>query len=240
MLKSLPILGALGLLDNIDEWMNTEYPRWWRGIGGMVGADVVGPATVQLPASGSDLVGPALSDMGTIWTNIIKPLREGEKVGWRDVNKTAADIVPIWKHWYRMVEQLVDQDFVVKNDRGQKLYQIQDAEGMAAFVGRSAAGVESIDIAREKLAERIWNRKTAVLTKNKTHVIDDVLDTVLQGKPLSESQTKDIIETGVNRKSLLGAARFRQMTPEQRMLLKTEIRRRPELIQAFPWAFSAD
>ena len=161
MLKSLPFLGMLGMWDDMAEWLNKEFPRLGRGAAGMLtGADVGASAVPQLPQKGTDWIGPTLSDMTKIWDGIIKPLVDGEKIGWRNYNDVAQGIVPVWKHMYRLVEQLVDKDGWVKDERGRRLYQIPtDPAGVAAFSARTAASAESIDIAQRRLAMRIWEKE---------------------------------------------------------------------------------
>ncbi|MFA6973095.1 MAG: hypothetical protein WC208_17080, partial [Gallionella sp.] len=71
ILKSLPILGALGVLDEVEEWMNKEYPVASRGVGGLAGVDVSAAATFQFPSSLRDWLVPLLSDIGSFYKNVI-------------------------------------------------------------------------------------------------------------------------------------------------------------------------
>lgn len=240
MLKSLPFLGMLGMWDDMAEWLNKEFPKLGRGAAGMLtGADVGASAVPQLPQKGTDWIGPTLSDMTKIWDGIIKPLVDGEKIGWRNYNDVAQGIVPVWKHMYRLVEQLVDKDGWVKDERGTRLYQIpKDPADIAAFSARTAASAESIGIAQKRLAMRIWERKENILNKNKEHTVDRVLDTVMKGGQISDDLLADIKKYGVTNSSLLRSATYRKMTPEQRLYFRTELRRRPDLVESFPWAFS--
>ena len=77
MLKSLPILGALGLLDDVEEWLvrpkGLAADVATRGVAGLVGADISAPATFQLPNRPEDLGGPFISDVINFYKKVVIP-----------------------------------------------------------------------------------------------------------------------------------------------------------------------
>jgi hypothetical protein len=60
----------------------------------------------------------------------------------------------------------------------------------------------------------------------------------MKGGQISDDLLADIKKYGVTNSSLLRSATYRKMTPEQRLYFRTELRRRPDLVESFPWAFS--
>ena len=77
LLKSLPLLGAVGLLDDWEEWLVREKGTLadiaTRGIGGVFGGDISAPATFQLPSRPEDWGGPALSEMIKFYEKVLMP-----------------------------------------------------------------------------------------------------------------------------------------------------------------------
>ncbi|KKN73956.1 hypothetical protein LCGC14_0395210 [marine sediment metagenome] len=77
MLKSLPWIGAIGLLDDLEEWLVKEKgiigDVLTRGIGGAFGVDISAPATFQLPSRPEELAGPFLGDALELYKKVILP-----------------------------------------------------------------------------------------------------------------------------------------------------------------------
>lgn len=75
-LRSVPILGALGLLDELErELVSGEgvIPTLSRGVFGLVGGDVSAPATFQFPNTMEEWLGPLLSDVFKLFRDVIVP-----------------------------------------------------------------------------------------------------------------------------------------------------------------------
>jgi hypothetical protein len=77
LLKSIPVLGALGLLDEAEEWLVRKKgpvaDLLTRGIGGAFGADISAPATFQLPSRPEDWGGPFLGEMVRFYSEVLVP-----------------------------------------------------------------------------------------------------------------------------------------------------------------------
>ncbi|MCB0257281.1 MAG: hypothetical protein KDI55_26470, partial [Anaerolineae bacterium] len=76
-LKSIPVLGAMGMLDDWEKWLTDDdnlSDGMARGIGGALGADVSAPATFQFPQTMDDWLGPAISDALKLGTDVLYPM----------------------------------------------------------------------------------------------------------------------------------------------------------------------
>jgi hypothetical protein len=77
LLKSIPFLGALGLLDDAEEWLVRKKgpvaDLATRGVAGLFGADISAPATFQLPSRPEDWGGPFLGDAVGFYKEVILP-----------------------------------------------------------------------------------------------------------------------------------------------------------------------
>jgi hypothetical protein len=231
--KSLPILGAMGVMDEVEEWMNKELPRVSRGIGGALGVDISAAATFQFPATVKDWLGPVLSDLVAFHKNIVTPLLEGKGIDGSDLMKEAGTVFPITRYYRNLFEQVIDKDGWVKDERGRRLWHIDNTE---AFVAKNVMGAEPIELNRIRTAERILQTRKMRITDQKTSMIDDILDTIAKGKPLDAAMIEKMGKLGINPGSLRRAAQFRVLDPMQRRLLQTEIIRRPEILEHFPQA----
>ena len=76
LLRSLPLLGAFGFLDDAERVLlgsDDFIARLGRGVAGMVGADVTAPATYQMPHRTEDWLGPTLSDLVRLFRDAVIP-----------------------------------------------------------------------------------------------------------------------------------------------------------------------
>jgi hypothetical protein len=229
--KSLPLIGAYYGWNELEDWMNKEYPRTSRGlVGGLTGTDISAAATFQFPATMRDWLGPTLSDLGAFKKDVVDPMMSGETI---EAGKFATTSFPILRHWGKMWEQVVDKDGWVKDERGRRLWHIDD---MASFVAKSVAGAEPIELNRLRVAERNLTEKNIRLTDQKVSTIDDILDAIAKGKPIEKDTIDDMIRLGISHSTLRRAAKFRVLDPKQRRLLMTEVIRRPEILEQYPEA----
>jgi len=229
--KSLPILGMMQGWNELENWMNKEYPRASRGIGGALGVDITAPATFQFPASMKDWLGPTLSDITSLYKNVVTPLVDGHGLEGVEGMRAGSSIFPIIRHWRNVIEQVVDKDGWVKDERGRRLWHIDNT---ATFVAKSVAGAEPIELNRIRVAERNIGDKEKLLADQKTETIDDVLDAVAKGKPLTTDLIERMMRLGIKPSTLRRAAQFRVLDPKQRRLLMTEVIRRPDILEQYP------
>lgn len=229
--KSLPIIGAYGGWTELENWMNKEHPVASRGIGGLMGVDITAAATFQFPSSVRDWLGPTISDLMSLHKNVWEPIRDGEGFGAKEASAAIKGVFPIFRHWANVFEQVVDKDGWVKDDRGRRLWHI---DNMATFVTKSVAGAEPIELNRIRVAEYNLTQKSMQIADQKTKVIDDILEAVANGEPIDEETLQKRKELGIKLGTLRRAAQFRVRDPKMRRLLSTELIRRPEILEMYP------
>lgn len=233
ILKSLPILGATGALDKLEEWMNKEYPRLSRGAAGFVGVDVAAPATFQLPQTARDWYGPTLADIVTLNKTLLQPLIEGNGADGVELNKFMGSTFPIYRYWHHIVDQVVDKDGWVKDERGRRLYHIDNT---AAFMTKSVLGAEDLQGNRIRTEERILAQRSMRIGDRKTITVDNILDAVQAGRVIDPADIEQMQMLGLTPIAIRRAAKDRVLDARQRRLLRTEIIRRPEILDVFPEA----
>uniref|UniRef100_A0A6M3KRG2 Large polyvalent protein associated domain-containing protein n=1 Tax=viral metagenome TaxID=1070528 RepID=A0A6M3KRG2_9ZZZZ len=233
MLKSIPFIGAVAGFDKLEEWMNKEYPRLSRGVGGFFGVDVSAPATFALPQTAKDWMGPTLSNLVSLYQNIYTPLIEGKGIDGADLSKFAGTTFPMYRHWANIIEQVVDKDGWVKNERGQRMWQI---DSIPSFVAKGVLGAEPLELNRIRTEERILTDRGKRIADKKMSTTDNVIDTIAKGKPIDPSDLEDMIKLGIKPGVLRRNLMYRNLTPMQRRLLNTEIMRRPEILEMYPAA----
>ena len=231
VLKSLPVLGMMGVWDDIEEWMNKEYPVASRGVGGMAGVDVSAAATFQFPSTMKDWLGPTLSDIGSFYKNVVTPTIEKKGLDGSDLSKFTSSTFPILRYYDRLIEQAIDKDGWVKDERGRRLYHIDNT---AAFVTKSVMGAEPIELNRIRTEERILATRSTRITDQKTMTIDNILEATTKGEPIAEGDLENMVKLGIKPGTLRRAAQFRVLDPKQRRLLQTELIRRPEIAEMYP------
>ena len=240
VLRSLPIIGLMPWWDDIESWFNKEYPQASRGIGGALGVDVSAPATFQFPSEMRDWMGPALSDLVNFKKTVLQPMLEGvvqheSKLvpirGAAEVQGWLGSTIPIFRHYSNMIDQVVDKDGWVKDERGRRMYQI---DNVYAFAAKSVAGATDIEMSKIRTAERIIGKETRRVAESKMNIIDAVLERVSRGEPIDDDLKELMVRYHIRPASLRRAAKFRVLDPRTRRLLLTEVARRPEVMDMFP------
>lgn len=240
ILKSLPVLAMMGwwndAMDWVEEMMNKYAPLASRGVMGLPGvidqslaSDVSAAATFQFPRGLWDFAGPALNDLGKIYQNVITPLLSfGPDVN--DLEKMG-DIVPILKHWSRIMSYAFSEDDWVKDDKGNRLYEVEHA---VPFIVQSLAGMENVDINMIKAEQRILAARDERIGGIKTRILNDAMQEVIDGKGISEETRMKMQKEGVTTQSLINRVKKSKLTPRQRAIVNTEIRRRMAVSLDFP------
>lgn len=241
--KSVPILGAYYGWGELENYLNKEFPKASRGIGGALGVDISAPATFQFPQAMRDWLGPTLSDLTNLYTNVLSPTIDNiVNIGNPDnpdiaVGKTMKSAIPIFKHYANLWDQVVDKDGWVKDDRGRRLWHI---DNMATFTAKSLAGAESLELARIRVYESNLRGKEKRLDDTKTDTVDNILDAIEAGKPIEQSDIDQMIRLGIKPQTLRRAYKFRVLDPKLRRTLMTEVIRRPEILEEYPDAGDLD
>jgi hypothetical protein len=242
--KTLPILAMMGfwqeITDGGEEWLNKNFPIASRGVGGLPGLikpewgmDVSAPATFQFPSGATDLAGPAISDLVRLYNDVIVPSSTyGVEMG--DVGKIS-NIAPILRHYKNVWNYAMSDDNWLRDKNGNKLYQVPSA---IPFVMQSLAGVENIDLNRIKAEEGILNRREARANGARTRIINEAMDAITKGKMLPADFVDRAMRAGVTNlgDSLKSRIKSSELPPDLRHALRTEIMRRPEVLEMYPGA----
>jgi hypothetical protein len=240
IMKSLPVLSFMpwweDAMEWIEEWMNKNAPLASRGVAGLPGvihpslaSDISAAATFQFPRGTMDFVGPALNDIKTISEKVLAPMfTYGPEV--TDLLK-GGEIIAGMKHWSRLMQYVFSEDNWVLDDKGMKLYEVTEA---IPFILQSVAGIENADLNMIRSEQRILANRDERIGGLKTRIINETMKTITDGKPISEDLRLKIIKNGVTAQSIINRVYQSKMTPRQRAILNTEIRRRMEVVEMFP------
>jgi len=235
--KSIPILGAFYGWGELEDYLNKEFPRASRGIGGVMGVDISAPATFQFPQAMRDWIGPTLSDLTNLYKNVLSSTVENivnfmnPDTPDIEVGKFARSAVPIFKHYANLWDQVVSKDGWVKDERGRRLWHI---DSMATFTAKSLAGAESLELARIRTYERNLREKERRIDDAKTGTVDSILDAIEKGKPIEKEDIDTMVRLGIKPQTLRRAYRNRVLDPKLRRTLMTEVIRRPEILEEYP------
>lgn len=241
VVKSLPFIGMWYGWTELEDWANKNYPRASRGIGGAMGVDITAAATFQLPNRWQDWFGPTISDLSSLFKDVLIPsvgnainyMTGGGPENMEQVEggKALKTVFPIARHWANIIEQVVDKDGWVKDERNRRLWHIDD---MASFMTKSVAGAEPIELNRLRTAEYNLTQKNFKIKDQKAETIDSILDSIAKGEAIEQDQIDSMARLGIKPSTLRRAARFRVLDPKMRRVLMTEIIRRPEILEEYP------
>jgi hypothetical protein len=240
VLKSLPILSAFGFweeaMDIGEEWMNKNMPLASRGVAGLPGLvdpkyafDMSAAASFQFPAGPMDFAGPALSDLANIKKNVLDPLFTYGPYA-EDLKKTG-DIAPIIRHWTRLMKFTFTDDNWLKDTKGNKLYEVKD---IVPFYLQSIAGVENVDIARIRAEERVLAQRDIRTRGLVTRIINEAMKHVIDGTPMPDDLVQRMGKYNITGDTLKRRVKRSNLPPDLRIMLDTEVIRRPEVIEQFP------
>jgi hypothetical protein len=216
--------------------MNKNAPLASRGVGGLpglikpeYGMDITAPATFQFPSGGTDLAGPALSDLYNLWNKVVVPMSDYGPFK-QDVTKVTT-VAPILKYYKNIFDYAVSDDNWLKDGNGNKLYEVPSA---LPYIIQSIAGVENVDLNRIKAEEGILTRRDERTRGLITRLTNQAMDCILNNKPLTSDLINRMMKNGVTVDSLIRRIENSQYPPDLRRVLRTEIRRRPEILQMYP------
>lgn len=228
ILKSFPVLSMLGMWDKIEEWMTKEYPRLSRGIPGFIGAegkgvDVSAATAFQLPTTEKDWIGPMISDIFNFGNSILGPMSSGVGVDKHDISKYIKDTFPVWRYYSNMMDLVIDKDGYVKDDHGNRLYNV---DNKIDFFIKSILNAQDLELSRVRNAERINVQQDKVLQAKKEKEVRHIVE----GKDITDKT----VELGIQPETIENARRRRIMDPLQRRVFNTELLRRGEVMMNYP------
>jgi len=267
MLKTIPFLGTLGLLDDVEEWLLRQkgtIPEFAaRGVGGLVGGDITAPATFQLPNRPEDIAGPFLGDAINLYKNVILPsLQSGiakatgnpapafvtdEGIHWL---KSLAAILTYWGDFYKseiswesevevkdlesaydfLSDKLQKPNIWMRDSQGNKAYQIGGLQDRMLLL----LGIPPISRSRYYAIKRIWSRNMKIRGDNRKACYNKITNYLIKGQVPPKDLLDDAIYLyHIDPGQLPDAYMYKQMTPQQREVLRARIFDKAEAIDHF-------
>jgi hypothetical protein len=257
--KSLPILGAWGAIDKIDEWLlTTTIPEnvpligeqtVTSGLPGVVGADITAPATFQFVSDNPIewIAGPFMSDFAVrMGKEVIGPALRGEAFVADKGVKWAAGIPVFGKYWMDLVESEISEDGWVRE--GIKV-RFEDGKPKGYSVGRKMFkidnryeqfmllnGIPNISRTRMRNLQQILRREQEVSRANASTIYRKMTDAIQMGT----SPSRELIEMAV----MMGLTdpgeqvkrlyKVRELEPKDRAVLQSALRERARVIGLLP------
>jgi hypothetical protein len=242
MIRSLPILGMLGLWDEVEEWMNKPHPEipivgdgiptLSRGVVGLIGGDITMPATVQLPNRPEDWAGPFFSDLIRLYTEVGKPWMEGEK--YIDMNMEAwlLRLAPATYYWDQLIQSIITEDdgWVRDKRSGNKLYQVSGNWDRLLL----SMGVSPTKRSEAISAERLFKKEENIRNRNARKVLSKFIIAVKKGKDIPAEIMDDLLLLGVSRQTIRQAMIRKELPPNIRILRESRRLSRPRFMELYP------
>lgn len=234
IIRSIPLLGAVGALDKIDEWLLKDKSGASSGLPGLVlGADISAAASFQIVKERvEDSVGPSLSELVRLYNTVLKPTLAGEKFNGQAAGEWLRNLAPIIRYWDALLQSTLDVD---KNGqvwiRDRAKFRGMSARPMFKSVGERkylvggdwdralmVAGAGSLAKARMQAADRIMARATQIDNNNRKKTSKIFLDAVQAGIPPDKDTIDALGMLGMDTGTLAAALKVREMTPEARAM----------------------
>lgn len=212
-LRSLPVLGSIGALWALEDWLNRKAPRASRGAPGFAGIDMTAAVTPQLPSRQEDWMGPALSDAMRLWTDVLRPALQGERRDFSDLKDWGTKLAPTVAYWAKMVEALGDKQGWITDERGRLLYKPGAGGKVALALGAKPLEQSVAEVNRAYLAHI-----NAVALKNRARLIDQILNALDKGDGATlDKLIKDAADYGIDTDAIRNAAKQREREPDERL-----------------------
>jgi len=248
IIKSLPILGLIGAIDKLEEWLLNKNRIGASGLPGMIenlgtklGIDISAPATFQfLPNNPEDSLGPAISDIIRIAkVTVVPALRDQEQ----RLNKEGrvdwlVNFPIIYRYWNTILQAEVTPDGWIrdryelkKNDSG-KITGIQIGAPKYRFGTEwekrwlqvmSAAGMQPTAKTRVSNALRILARAERVDRDSRRKLLVSIVRGLDRGEEIERWKIDTMVMLGMAPNSLFDAYKMNKMTPQQRATLRSQL-----------------
>ena len=186
MAKSIPILGMIIGFDQLEKWMNQEWPRASRGIAGLIGGDLSGPFTWQFPRSIDELMGPFISETMKFITDVIYPMEEGSLRTAEHFGEWLGNLIVAYKNLSTVYDSVIDPEGWVKDSKGNPRYRPEAPWDLLL----TAMGVTPISKSQQDVARRIFQREVAINRKFYVEEMNYLVKAVNEAEGLSALAVK--------------------------------------------------
>lgn len=233
-IKSIPVLAAIGILDEVEEQIN-KLGATASGIPGQLfGVDLGPSATLQLPTRPEDAYGVIISDAIKFYKEVYSPALNPE-LSAEGKLKNAAERLPEFaiaaKNWMDLVESNVNEDGWVLDSEGNRQYRL-DSDYEKFLVG--VLGATTLEKSRiqtaQSLAIREDKRKDEALRILSRRLRKEF---ALMGT-ISDSLIDDMIKVGVSDASAIeNILESSKLPPEVRIALRARLKDRGKVFELF-------
>lgn len=221
VIRSLPVLGALGVWAATEDWLNQEAPRMSRGAPGALGVDMSPSVAFQFPDEVRDWIGPVLSDIHKLYADVIKPALEGENRGVKDVLSWVSKLAPIVTAWKELVSTFVGDD-EVRDERGRLIYTPTQLDRI-----KMALGAKPLERSIGEVERRYLLQTEAIERRNKGRLIGEYVKARQAGNEKAMDKLIDAMrEAGVSSESVRAALREAQLSVHERTMKRLSKERR--------------
>lgn len=228
-LMSLPLLGALGKLDDLEDWLNRNAPRASRGLPGFAGVDVSPAVAFQFPQTGADWFGPVVADIARLWTDVLGPVIEGKERNMGDVGEWASRIAPAWFWWQQALESLMDDTGWTTDKYGNLSFKPTNADRVKMLMG-----AKPLTKSLQEVETRYLRTTEAIQREDRQRSIEAFLDALKEKDGVAADKLADrLAEMGVTAASVQRAARNRGIEPRDRLLRSLSRFRRGQEAERF-------
>lgn len=239
-MKTLPFLASLGILDSVEEWLNNDKSGLTRGVGGLAGADITGPATFQFPQDPiRDFSGPFLSDLIKLFTGVLEPLMKGEGyiipknkrdfiVGTRSIDWLKG-LSPIAYYWDDLISSHLSNDGWVYDKGGYKSYKLNGWDDDLKLI----LGAAPIQKSQIRVLERIQRDEDERNKKRKSQGMKRLIRGLKLYGDFDQKDLQDLIDLGLTPQGIVSRIKMSTLTPQQRAIAKSILIKKPEAFERF-------
>lgn len=232
IMKSLPLLGAIGFFQDAEEWMAKKMelapnvnPAY--GLPGLAGMNISGMATPQFFTDNpEDYFGPFISEMVDLYKGLIGPILKGESFVLDDatlgrVSGTAASLFPVYYYWRDLLNYTASPDGWVRDSQGFKKYQLPGLKLYNQLM--MLIGIPSVAKTKMQVLDRQMRRQEQLSQKNKMRKGKQILVKIDDGENIPDGWIEDAVMLGMDVKSLVeNHKKMQQLDPAERALIRND------------------
>jgi len=255
VLKSLPLLAAVAQVDEVERWLNTNYPRLSRGIPGFMGSDISAMAAFQLPTDVKDLAGPFMSDIINFFKIIAEPVISGtgtvrESATLEKGNELMMENVPFWRGWNDIWNNVLTGDRQVRDAktgrvaRDQPLWEDTDTHikkilEAAGYSAKRFVGAQDLQVSTERLEESLDKKEEARLSEALASIQDRIAKRLASGQDVPQwmwDRKLELMEKGkdVSGKGLTTVVENQLLPPTVRRLRRSSQQQQQDIVEHAP------
>lgn len=217
--KTLPFIGMAIGFDRLDEWINKEWPRFSRGIWGLLGGDATAAAGFQLPTTMEDLAGATIGEFWRLYSKVFVPMISGSAHTFENFKEWSRSVITVQKNFAQAINMVMSHDGWIRDSNGNPAWRPEAWWDLALTM----AGVTPLGKSQQDTAERIYLRELQVNRENYEKEMDILTRQFHYGEDLKgvvAKMNKYVHDGGVLPIPLLNAlteyaATTGQITPEK-------------------------